>query len=55
MDELVFKEKNVQRVFEYLQKNNEKKNILNRLQIKSDPHKSAVESDADECLQCILM
>ena len=58
MDELVFKEKSVQRVFEYLQKNNERKNIFNKFQLSlstSDTQKSAAESDADECLQCILM
>ena len=55
MDELVFKEKSVQRVFEYLQRNNERRNIFNRFQLILDPHRSAAESDADEWLQCLLM
>ena len=50
MDEQVFKEQSVQRVFKYLQKWGKKD--LEKCQLKYDPNK--LEDRVNECLKCII-
>lgn len=50
MDELVFKEQSVQRVFQYLQ--NWGKKDLEKCQLKYDSNK--LENRMNECLKCIV-
>ena len=50
MDELVFKEQSVQRVFQYLQSWERKD--LEKYQLKYDPND--LEDRVNECLKCII-
>ena len=52
MDELVFKEESVQRVFQYLRRRSAKQD-LDSFKLKYNPNKP--EGKESECLQCVLL